>query len=345
MTQTSNITGGATEEIFRARVLGKYDVAFFRCSETGYIQAEKPYWLEESYASPMNLCDTGILVRNMYFSGILRRLLGTFFEPTQAFLDYAGGYGTMTRMMRDGGIDYYWSDPYTKNVMARGFEHREGRTYGALSAIEVFEHLVQPREELAKMRGLSPNIVFSTLLVPDPWPKPEDWWYYGLSHGQHISFYTVKSLEVLAGQQGLRLATNGRDLHAFLQPELLPLEIEARWLKRWLAGVGSAQAETVRRAYTYTPCPAGKQRWHKTLKQILRGRKAPAVYLLKPGVALTDLAELRSSSLASGYAGYLLSGGKIDEARLAGRFPSRTQADHDEMARLMIHQHGSRALF
>lgn len=344
MSPTSNITGGATEEIFRARVLGKYDVGFFRCSETGYIQTEKPYWLEEAYASPMNLCDTGVLVRNTYFSAILRRLLGTFFGPEQSFLDYAGGYGIMTRMMRDGGFDYSWCDPFTKNVMARGFEHVEGRTYGALSSIEVFEHLVQPREELAKMRRFSPNIVFSTLLVPDPWPKPEDWWYYGLSHGQHVSFYTVKSLEVLAQQQGLRLATNGRDLHAFLQPELLPLEIEARWLKHWLAGEGMAQTEAIRQAYTYVSCPVGRQRWNKRLKQILRGKKTPAVYLLKSGVAPGDLAGLRSSSLASDYAGYLLSDGKIDEARLATRFPSRTQADHDEMARRMIEQHGNHAL-
>jgi hypothetical protein len=40
--------------------------------------------------------------------------------------------------------------------------------------------------------------MFSTLLVPEPAPKLEDWWYYGLEHGQHIAFYTRKSLAVLA---------------------------------------------------------------------------------------------------------------------------------------------------
>ncbi len=38
------------------------------------------------------------------------------------FLDYAGGYGVFTRLMRDIGFDFYWHDPYTQNLFANGFE-------------------------------------------------------------------------------------------------------------------------------------------------------------------------------------------------------------------------------
>jgi hypothetical protein len=43
----------------------------------------------------------------------------------------------------------------------------------------------------------------------------EDWWYYGLEHGQHIAFYTGKSLEVLAKQFGYEFAIDGAHLHVF----------------------------------------------------------------------------------------------------------------------------------
>jgi hypothetical protein len=58
-------------------------------------------------------------------------------------------------------------------------------------------------------------LIFSTQLVPEPAPKLEDWWYYGLEHGQHIAFYTRKSLEVLAQQFGYEFATDGAQLHVF----------------------------------------------------------------------------------------------------------------------------------
>ena len=67
----------------------------------------------------------------------------------------------------------------------------------------MFEHLTNPTEEMKKLSAITSCLIFSTKLVPEPAPKLEDWWYYGLEHGQHIAFYTRKSLELLAA----RLAT------------------------------------------------------------------------------------------------------------------------------------------
>jgi hypothetical protein len=40
-----------------------------------------------------------------------------------------------------------------------------------------------------------------------------DWWYFAPETGQHISFYTKKSLLMIAKQFGLNLYTNRCDLH------------------------------------------------------------------------------------------------------------------------------------
>jgi len=34
--------------------------------------------------------------------------------------------------------------------------------------------------------------------LPYPIPKTSEWWYYGTEHGQHISFYSEKTLRYIA---------------------------------------------------------------------------------------------------------------------------------------------------
>ena len=55
-------------------------------------------------------------------------------------VDFAGGYGILVRMLRDKGIDAYWSDQFTPNLLSRGFEY-SGDTVNLLSAFEVLSIL------------------------------------------------------------------------------------------------------------------------------------------------------------------------------------------------------------
>lgn len=230
----SNITNGPTEEIFEAQIMGKYKIKYYRCIETGYIQVEKPYWLEEAYNSPMNLTDTGILFRNQIFLEKIAPLFYFVFPSDSTYLDYAGGYGIFTRMMRDLGFDYTWDDPFTKNLVARGFEYNKSKQkIQALTAFETFEHLVQPYSEIDKMVNITKNIVFSTQLVSQEYPQPHEWWYYGLEHGQHVSLYSMKSLEFIAKKFNFNLYTNGSDLHAFFDNNIFPRVLVGAWIKEF----------------------------------------------------------------------------------------------------------------
>ncbi len=51
--------------------------------------------------------------------------------------------------------------------------------------------------EIENLFSLSDTILFSTEMHPTPVPKPEDWWYYGLEHGQHIALYSEKTLSFI----------------------------------------------------------------------------------------------------------------------------------------------------
>lgn len=186
---------------FRGNVLSKYDVKYFKCTSCGYLFTENPYWLDEAYKNPINISDTGIMMRNIYFSKIVSVILYFCFDKSAKYLDYAGGYGIFTRLMRDIGFDFYWHDDFTKNLLARGFEKSESR-YELLTAFEVFEHFANPIDEVKKMTELSDSILFSTVIIPEEIPS-KDWWYYGFEHGQHISFYSEKTLKTIAEKFGM----------------------------------------------------------------------------------------------------------------------------------------------
>jgi hypothetical protein len=97
--------------------------------------------------------------------------------------------------------------------------------------------------EIEVMQGFSPNLLFSTVLLPETENLTADWWYLGRDHGQHISFYTVASLQVIANRFKLHLATNNIDTHLLSKKPISPRLLRfftldtvssraARWLLR-----------------------------------------------------------------------------------------------------------------
>jgi hypothetical protein len=79
----------------------------------------------------------------------------------------------------------------------------------------VFEHLENPLAEIEKMLAYAENIIFSTALAPRDIEGFKNWWYITPQTGQHISFYSVESLEFIAKKYNLHFYTNGHNLHFF----------------------------------------------------------------------------------------------------------------------------------
>ena len=197
-------------------------VSYSECGHCGYIQANGLEWLEDAYASPINVIDTGLMVRNLRnIQEVLAciTLLGK--NDSKRVVDMAGGYGILTRLLRDEGVEAEWSDAFSRNLCARGFEYRSGRV-GLVTAFEAFEHFENPVRELERMLSIGDVVLMSTELAPDKTPAVKDWWYYGIEHGQHIGFFRKKTLTVLAERHGVQLITNGRNMHVFI-PRHTPL--------------------------------------------------------------------------------------------------------------------------
>ena len=210
-------------KIFSSNVLQKYSVEYFQCSRCEYIQTENPYWLEEAYNSPINVSDTGMIMRNLWFRNVAATTIFFLFNYKGKFLDYGGGYGVFVRMMRDVGYDFYWQDKYTENLFAQGFEFAETEKMPIelLTCFEAFEHFVDPLAEFENLLCISRNILLSSEFVPEPLPSPSEWWYYGVEHGQHIGFYQKKTFLYLAERYNLNFYTNSQNIHLLTEKQFL----------------------------------------------------------------------------------------------------------------------------
>ena len=203
-----------TNLLFSAKLLEK-NISYFDCDNCGYVQTEEPTWLEEAYAHTINNSDTGIMSRNLSNVSLVLATLTLIKNRNSLVVDYAGGHGFLVRLLRDIGVNALWSDLYSENLVARGFEYLNKKQASLLTAFESFEHFLNPCDEMIKLLNIAPNILLTTNIIPDPAPKPSDWWYYGLEHGQHIGFYKLQTLQYLADKFGLYLISDGASRHFF----------------------------------------------------------------------------------------------------------------------------------
>jgi hypothetical protein len=223
---TCRICSCQSEEKYRAKILSKYDISYYFCEKCGFLQTEEPYWLEESYNTSITASDTGGLQRSLLLAEIISILIYKFFDRNALYLDFAGGYGLFTRRMRDIGFDFYWMDQYSVNLFARGFEYTdEIGPVEIVTSFESFEHFIDPLREIETMLSFSKNIIFTTDILPSPVPQPKEWYYYGLHHGQHISFYSLQTLKFIANKYHLNLY-NIDSLHILTERNFDPLQLK-----------------------------------------------------------------------------------------------------------------------
>jgi len=213
-TPTCKICGSQhLKTAFEHTIMSRHSAAYCVCADCGFLCTQNPDWLEEAYAFPITRADTGLLSRNIELSRKVAVLIYRLFNRHGRYLDYAGGYGVFTRLMRDAGFNFYHTDPYTQNLFAAEYEWDHSTPMDGVTCFECFEHLENPMQEIEKILSISKTILFSTELLPDSIP-PLSWEYYGFEHGQHISLYAPKTLAYIAEQFGV-CWSSANNLHLF----------------------------------------------------------------------------------------------------------------------------------
>jgi hypothetical protein len=194
----------------------KLTVRYCQCPACGHVQTEPPLWLQETYRHATFQLDVGMADRSIWTAqttAALARPLGI--GPQEPCLDWGAGTGLFVRLCRDYGLNFFYSDPYAQNIFAPGFELEAAGpapAWACLTAFEVAEHFPEPLKNFGDLFKFGPrHVLFSTNLYLG---QPADWWYFG-QDGQHVAFYTRRSLEFIGRHYGFHLASNNCDLHLF----------------------------------------------------------------------------------------------------------------------------------
>lgn len=206
--------------VFKKKQLGKLLVQYFLCTSCRSLQTESPTWIEEAYQNLNFAKDTGMVARTLFASHLILELaIAMDFKRDDLLLDHGGGTGLLTRILRDLGLNAFWSDKYAKNIFSLGFEKEISKVPSPklITAFEVFEHLSQPKIEIEALLQQSPDfILFSTKLYQG---QDASWWYL-LEDGQHLQFYSKEGLELVAKNFNYHFCTEGSTYHLFSKKRL-----------------------------------------------------------------------------------------------------------------------------
>lgn len=269
------LCSGPTASRFTELVLGKYPVRYGLCTQCGSMQTDKPFWLDEAYSVVHSATDTGMVARTLHMTqvtSLLLRLAGV--TQDTPCLDWGGGNGLFCRMMRDQGYDFLNYDKYADPFYCTGFtaDRSSSANRDVITAFEVFEHLAEPKTDLAAIVKFQPKIwIFSTQLYEG---QARTWSYFGPALGRHVFFYSERALHEFAVSHGYSFV-RGRHLHMFLRRD------DNRYLKsnpaahlarsllkgsRWAALAATANfADRQRRAYLH---------WQRD-SELLKAQAAP----------------------------------------------------------------------
>lgn len=211
------LCGGQTSFQFAKPILEKYSVRYWRCRTCRCLQTDPPFWLAESYKTVHSAGDTGMVARSWQMAqatSLLLHLAGI--TATTQCVDWGGGNGLFSRMMRDQNYNFASDDKYAEPFYCSGFTRQALgiANCDAVTSFEVFEHLPNPGAELAEILSLNPKIwIFSTQIYA---AQDQNWNYLSPRNGRHVFFYSEEGLRRFAHAHDFDFL-RGRELHMMIK--------------------------------------------------------------------------------------------------------------------------------
>jgi hypothetical protein len=136
-------------------------------------------------------------------------------------LDWGGGYGLLTRILRDRGMRCAHYDPYTEPLFAEKTDLRSDARFDLIVLSEVMLHMTDPVSTLTELLKFSDNIMFTAVIAP-PDVTP-DWWYFMPDTGQHVAIFSQQTIPELGSALKVKTLSDKQFFHLVAkdQPGLL----------------------------------------------------------------------------------------------------------------------------
>jgi hypothetical protein len=216
-----NICGSFARPTLSYRVRASEVAELNECDRCGFHFIADPVWLEGSFGEKLNRFDVGSADRSLMIATFVRSLVRRRSLSTTTVLDFGGGDGLSTRVLRDHGVDCRWEDPFCEPVFCVGPSSDDVGHFDLAFMGEVALHLVDPMPVFRTLLQRSDRILFTAVVPPEH--IEADWWYLMPETGQHVAFFPVRALRHMAKSMSVYLLTDGRFFHQFStkRPSLL----------------------------------------------------------------------------------------------------------------------------
>ena len=196
---------GELRHQFNQRILDKYEVQYFACVKCHSLQTEEPHWLEEAYKNNISNLGTGAVQRNINNFAFCYTFCQIF--DVKIAVDYGASDGLLCRFLRDHNVDCYAYDKYARSTYAQDFSASRSGGIDLLTAFEVLEHLPHPHTDLDEIFSFDPKYLLCTT---EPYNgQSSDWWYLANDTGQHVFFYSIPGINLVAKKYGYAVTEVG----------------------------------------------------------------------------------------------------------------------------------------
>lgn len=192
---------------------GEY-VPYHRCAICGFIYTRfMDHWTSGEFAERIYNDIYGHIDpgydgwRARMFAPDVIAMLG---ERRPRILDYGGGKGVLSGLLREAGFEAESYDPFSSPKRPKGL-------FDLVIAVEVLEHSVTPMETLQEMRDLlePDGAILATTLVGSPRPDADNPSDYIAPRNGHVQQFTIPSLMIAANQIGARYYAGSSSRHLF----------------------------------------------------------------------------------------------------------------------------------
>lgn len=145
----------------------------------------------------------------------VRELLKPYWREGDAGYDYGGGEGVFAKRMSQAGMRFRCVDPFGVDERPEGAGPER-----FLTSFEVFEHFVDLEASLSEAFGLCRTDEFLAIVgtksVPAKLGRGQlSHWYYAGPRNGHITFYTHRSMELIAQRLGAEYRAVSSGMHLF----------------------------------------------------------------------------------------------------------------------------------
>jgi hypothetical protein len=199
---------------------------YFKCGVCGSLQVSNPFWLADAHTDGVHNSDVGLVQRSINVSRLIGTVLALNGHIGSNGIDWGGGTGLLTRLLRDQGFQCLSYDKYASQQLASGFiasdfELQSKKTF--VTTIECIEHLEDPIGTLTQVVSNADLFIFTVEVLPAPTPNPASerpWFYFEPSAGQHITFPSKVGLDLYCKKLGFNFYTKIESLHIFSREKI-----------------------------------------------------------------------------------------------------------------------------